>query len=459
MFEALRRRLLSCTSIVRGGAAGLSTTFLAVSTAHGREHNLIENAVEVLTELNRQEFAALSMTTAVAVFSVVAAIQLMRTRLRAAEVETQLRDDNQALQNEADRFRALLFTEPQVLISWAAGDDRPDISGDVSLVLPHGAEKFAPQRVLAFGTWLHPEQALAMSRAVDALRNTGESFLLNLTTSFGRTVEVIGRATGGQAIVRIRESSGLRLELAELNIRYKQLSEETSILRAFTDAIPMPIWAKHSNGTLSYVNAAYAQATDAASVTDALKRNLELLDSDDRSAMDRTLADKNAFTARLPVVSSGQRRIFDIQALNLPEGSVGIAIDASETSALNAALTRMAEAHRRLLDQLSSGVAVFNAERRLAFDNDPIAGFGIWIAPSSIPAGRFRVYSTSCVLSEKSPSSKTSARGKTGCTKPIALSRRTRIPGICRMAARSASLPRQIPKAASLIFSTMSPRA
>ena len=37
---------------------------------------------------------------------------------------------------------------------------------------------------------------------------------------------------------------------------------------------------------------------------------------------------------------------------------------------LSAALVRMAEAHRRTLDQLSSGVAVFDGQRRLAFYND-----------------------------------------------------------------------------------------
>ena len=64
-----------------------------------------------------------------------------------------------------------------------------------------------PQRLLAFGTWLPPEPALQIDHAVDALRNAGEGFLLNLVTSAGRTVEAMGRAIGGQAIVRIRDSA------------------------------------------------------------------------------------------------------------------------------------------------------------------------------------------------------------------------------------------------------------
>ena len=73
---------------------------------------------------------------------------------------------------------------------------------------------------------------------------------------------------------------------------------------------------------------------------------------------------------RLPIVVGGERRIYDVQAMKLAGGSAGIAIDASEVSDLRAALTRMANAHRRTLDQLSSGVAVFGADRRLAFYNE-----------------------------------------------------------------------------------------
>ena len=86
--------------------------------------------------------------------------------------------------------------------------------------------------------------------------------------------------------------------------------------------------------------------------------------------MSRALDDHAAFAARLPIVVGGERRIYDVHALKLGGGSAGIAIDASEATALGAALVRMADAHRRTLDQLSSGVAVFDGQRRLAFYND-----------------------------------------------------------------------------------------
>jgi len=365
----MRRTLLSCTSIVRVGIGSLVASLVA-SPSFARERGLLDDTFAAFGDVNRQELATLTVAAAVLGFSVVAAILLMRTRVRASRVEAQLLSENQALQAESDRFRALLFAEPQILISWHAGDDRPDISGDLSLVMPHGSQPIVQQRILAFGTWLHPEQALEMDHAVDALRDAGEGFRLNMATATGRNIEALGRAIGGQAIVRIRELSGLRLEVAETNIQFQKLREETEALRAFAAAIPMPVWARRSNGSLSFANAAYARVAEASTVGDALDRNLEILDRDDHTAMMQGLAKESAYAARLPIVSGGQRRIFDVHALALKDGSAGIAVDATEAEALSSALERMAEAHRRVLDQLSSGVAVFDQNRRLTFYND-----------------------------------------------------------------------------------------
>jgi signal transduction histidine kinase len=372
---SMRRTLLSCTSLARNGLIALGVTavtgFCAAisSTAARADQPTLLKQISSLFELNHQEFAVLTTALALLGFSVVSAILLMHSRVRATKTEAQLRSDIQGLQVEADRFRALLFAEPQILISWAAGDNRPEISGDISLVLAQ-EQHAQPQRVLAFGTWLPPEPALQMDHAVDALRETGEGFLLNLTTANGQAFEAMGRAIGGQAIVRLRELGGLRRELAETNLRHKALLEETEMLRGFAAAAPWPIWARRATGGLAYANAAYARATDAASVTDAIGRDLQLLHSDDRGEMERALDGNAAFTARLPIVVGGERRLYDVHALKVDGGRAGIAIDASEATALREALVRMADAHRRTLDQLSSGVAVFDGHRRLAFYND-----------------------------------------------------------------------------------------
>jgi signal transduction histidine kinase len=366
---AMRRTLLSCTSLARNSLIAFGATLVSVMPALAGDL-LFTNALSTYLDLNRQEFAVLTTALALLGFSVVSAILLMRTRVRAARSEARLRTEIGALQAESDRLRALLFAEPQILISWAAGDNRAQISGDTALVALQDPQALQPQRVLAFGSWLPPEPALQMDHAVEALREHGEAFLLNLATSNGRSIEAMGRAIGGQAIVRIRELGGIRRELAETNLRYKALQEETELLRDFATAAPWPIWVRNAEGELRYVNAAYTKATEAIGVADAIHRNLELLESDQRADMSRALNDNAAFTARLPIVVGGERRFYDVHALKLGGGSGGFAIDASEATSLRAGLVRMAEAHRRTLDQLSSGVAVFDGQRRLAFYND-----------------------------------------------------------------------------------------
>ncbi|UFZ02215.1 PAS-domain containing protein [Bradyrhizobium ontarionense] len=363
----MRQTLLSCTSLARKGLLGLAATALAPAPPGFAGDGVPADAITTLFELSRPDVAEVTAMLALLGFSVVAAIALVRTRVRAARKEAKLRADVAELQLQADRYRALLFAEPQILIAWPAGGHRPQISGDTSMLVP--ADQ--PQRVLAFGAWLPPEPALQLDRAVDALREIGESFSLNLTTSHGHAIEAMGRAIGGQAIVRIRELSGLRRELAETQIRFRALGEETESLRALAAALPWPIWARQANGGLTYVNAAYARAADARDVPDAISRNLELLDSADRTNLQRALGAGGRFEGRLPIVTAGgERRMHDVRAFTLGSGSAGVAIDASEAAALDAAVVRMREAHRRTLDQLSSGVAVFDGQRRLAFYND-----------------------------------------------------------------------------------------
>lgn len=362
----MRRTLLSCTSLARKSLLGLAATTLPLAKPALAGDSMPLETIAGLADLGRQEVAVLTAAVALLGFSVVAAIALVRTRIRSARKEALLRTDIGDLQLQADCYRALLFAEPQILIAWTAGGHRPQISGDTSLLV--SADQ--PQRILAFGTWLPPEPALLLDHAVDALREAGEGFLLHLTTANGHSIEAMGRAIGGQAIVRFRELSGLRRELAESQLRLKALQEESEALRGLAGALPWPVWAKQANGALIYANPAYARATDASDANDAIGRHLELLDSGDRATMQRALSDANSFTARLPIVTGGERKFYDVQAFMLNAGSAGIAIDASEADGLRAALSRMADAHRRTLDQLSSGVAVFDGQRRLAFYND-----------------------------------------------------------------------------------------
>jgi signal transduction histidine kinase len=75
------------------------------------------------------------------------------------------------------------------------------------------------------------------------------------------------------------------------------------------------------------------------------------------------------YSARLPAVVAGQRRSFDVLSVPAARGSAGIGVDATEAETMRAELKRMMDAHRRTLDQLATGVAIFGSNQRLSFYN------------------------------------------------------------------------------------------
>ena len=318
-----------------------------------------------IASLRGQEITFLTFFLALLALSLFASVAFVRDRKAAERLETGARDEIVALQAETDRLKSLLLSESQILVTWAAASEEPEVLGDIAMVAPGGV----PERVLAFGTWLEPVTAHRMEQAVDALRRDGRGFVMTLTTRAGRPMEAEGRAIAGRAVLRLRDVSGIEQELLDLAARHDQLLSDIETMRALLDSLPAPVWARDSAGELVFVNSAYADAVDAGDPTEAVARRLELLDQSARAELGRTRAAGETYTGRLPAIAAGGRRIFEVVDVPSAAGSSGIAIDRTEVETMRAELTRMVEAHRRVLDQLATGVAVFNVDRKLTFYN------------------------------------------------------------------------------------------
>ena len=315
--------------------------------------------------LDRHEIAGLALTLGILCFAVVTAILLVRTRARLAEVEASAHDETVASKAAIDRAYALLLSEPQILVAWAAAADEAEIIGDPTLVTTADA----PHRVLAFGTWLDPDAAREMERSVDALRARGVSFAMTKTTLAGHIIEAEGQIIGGRAILRLRDVSGIKYELAELIQRHQKQIDDAAAMRALIEAVPAPVWARDDAGKLVFVNQAYARAVEAKDSAEAVERSIELFDRGARTELSRAHEASQPYSGRLPAVVAGQRRSFDVITVPAARGSAGIGIDATEAELMRAELARMMDAHRRTLDQLATGVAIFGSNARLSFYN------------------------------------------------------------------------------------------
>ena len=314
--------------------------------------------------IDRHEVAVLVLLVGLLAFAVVTAIMLLRTRSRFARLEASSHDEVAELHNGLDRANALLLSEPQVMVEWRAASDEPSIDGDPAIV---GAS--APYRVLAFGSWLDAARATAMEQAVEALRTRGEAFSMAFTTLGGRPIEAQGRTIAGRAVLRLKDASGVKRELLDLAGRHEALLHEVASLRALAERLPSPVWTRDAAGRLTFVNAAYAQAVEASDPRDAIERGLELLDSSARESIARTRTASGAYSGRLPAVVAGARRNFDVFDFRTHAGSVGLGIDATEAETMRSALARLVDAHRRTLDALSTGVAMFDSGQKLTFYN------------------------------------------------------------------------------------------
>ncbi len=314
--------------------------------------------------IDRHEIAVLVLLVGLLLFAVVTAILLVRARAGWARLEASSLDETAVLRAELDRANALLASEPQVMVDWPAAADEPNIEGDPAVV---GVS--APHRVLAFGAWLDAGKAGAMERAVEALRARGEAFSMAFTTLSGHPIEAQGRVVAGRAVLRLKDASGVKRDLLGLAGRYEALQSEIAALRALIEKLPSPVWLRDGSGRLIFVNAAYAQAVEARDPADAVERNLELLDSAARADIAHTRRANGGYAGRLPAVVAGARSSFDVLDFQTEAGSAGLAVDATEAETMRNALARMVDAHRRTLDQLSTGVAMFGADQKLTFYN------------------------------------------------------------------------------------------
>ena len=85
------------------------------------------------TQIDRPELIAVALTLGILCFAVVTSIMLVRTSRRLAETEASARDGIMAARAETDRVNALLRSDPQVLVAWAAAVDKPEVIGDTAL--------------------------------------------------------------------------------------------------------------------------------------------------------------------------------------------------------------------------------------------------------------------------------------------------------------------------------------
>ena len=324
---------------------------------------LIESSDDGFAGLTVRHLLAIALgvgTVGLALSLVWFAVRRSRLAIRSAENEAA------ALRRNLLTAEAIVKAEPQVLVFWEQGQGLTVIAHTLSTVagLPEDQRE-----LLRFGTWLSGESADALKAGLDSLFADGRPFNLLLNTTAGGHLEADGRAAGSRAVLRLRDVAGYKRDLLRILDRHQQLARDIRSSRALLNALPMPVWLKGTNGNIEWVNKAYVAAVEAADETEVRERQIELLESRQRAAIDRALVKHEGYKTRLPLIVAGQHKPHDVVVVPLDDSTAAAAIDVTALETAQDELERQVAAYDRTLDQVATAVAIFNKDQRLSFFN------------------------------------------------------------------------------------------
>lgn len=230
---------------------------------------------------------------------------------------------------------------------------------------------------------LESAQLAELSEAVRRTQKTAAPFRMVLTPRGSRrSLALRGHladpqvSPGGAALVWVFDFSDSESELVKLRAEASRARNDFAALVALIEAAPMPMWFRGPDGHLRLVNSAYVAAVGGSDADTVVDEGIELIESvDGHTAADVAVqaAARNIPVERMVAVTiAGERRALRVSDLPLGgEGIAGYAVDVEEMEELSRTLRAFRDAQRSMLDQLSAGVAQFDAKRQLTFANQP----------------------------------------------------------------------------------------
>jgi signal transduction histidine kinase len=269
-----------------------------------------------------------------------------------ARVLANIEQQAEAAQASAEAFDSALLSVEDGQASLASGDESLR-----ACAAALGLDEAAPQTLVNALMRADPDHA----RRLRALFGRGEACAFEVQGPAG-AVSVEGRAAGALAWLRLSAVMG---EAPGLPTAPR--------FAAFLNARACPAWIAAADGSPVWVNAAWLEAVDAASLDEAAARRATFDRGADAIASEAANLGQRRDGVRW-VTAGGRRRAFQVTAQPLEGGGVGVwTEDVSEMGELRDELKRNVEAHDETLNHIAEAVAVFDQAKRLIFHNTAFA--------------------------------------------------------------------------------------
>ncbi len=233
------------------------------------------------------------------------------------------------------------------------------------------------------GKGLSAEQLAQLSGFVSRCQKTAAPFRMALTPPGSqRSLAVRGTladpqvSPGGAALLWIFDFSESESELARLRSDASRARGDFAALVGLIEAAPLPMWFRGPDARLKLVNQAYVTAVGSDGADAVVEAQTELVEPVDglsaAQIASQAAQQKRPVERVVAATVDGQRRSMRVSDLPLgEEGVAGYAVDIEEMEEQAREFRAFRDAQRRMLDQLSVGVAQFGADRKLVSANQP----------------------------------------------------------------------------------------
>ncbi|MCY1487488.1 Sensor histidine kinase RcsC [compost metagenome] len=339
---------------------------LAGTTLFAATDALAQVAPQKANIFGSSEVVTFSVLIGVVSAAMISAIWLIRQRGNIEAENRELRSDLSDANQRLSRYQALVADKNRRIVVWDGLLERAELLGQLP---PETGAPADDREFLAFGRWIKAQSAGELENAIDALRTQARSFDLVLETQRNEVLEAQGRVSGGRAFVRFIALNNMRAELAELKLEHDRLNTALVSFRTLLDAIDLPVWQRGTDGALTWVNEAYADAVEAPDVAVAVAEGRELLATVAREKIRAVSTFDTPFRDKVSTVVRGNRTFFEVVDARSPAGSAGVAVDVSGIEAVREELNRTLKSHAETLDHLATLVAIFDGNQRLQFYN------------------------------------------------------------------------------------------
>ena len=217
----------------------------------------------------------------------------------------------------------------------------------------------------------------------DKLKKTGMGFRLTVVTRVEepKTIEIVGcRMIISNVETILLWCNDISNTTSTLSSMENNLAQEQDLVKSMRDvlnSLPIPVWLRNDNLDIIYCNTAYADAVER-SVEQVVKGNIPLV-AGSLFGQGHSLAENAKKCNREQIISqfviiNGERKKLSIHEMPISDDKfMGFALDVTAEDKLASDLDRAIVANHGILEHISSAVAIFQANTRLAFFNSTYA--------------------------------------------------------------------------------------